>query len=70
MITWILILTLYAGPLSKGDSISLVSVPGFLNERECIAAGEKADKLVGMTFKKSNFICVIQSKPLEKGVKE
>jgi hypothetical protein len=59
--SFILVLFLYAGTFSKGDSVALTSIPGFATEQACAAAGQKAEALVKNTLKDSRFICV-QSK--------
>jgi hypothetical protein len=60
-LSFILVLFLYAGTLSKGDSVALESVPGFTTETACMTAGEKAQALVKYTLKEARYICV-QSK--------
>jgi len=59
---WILILCMYAGMLSKGDSVALTNIHGFATEQECIQAGNKSKKLAEGTFKEVRFICVPCSK--------
>jgi hypothetical protein len=60
-LSFILVLFLYAGSFSKGDSVALTSVPGFATEAACMAAGDKSQALVKNTLKDARFICV-QSK--------
>lgn len=56
-VTWILILYIYAGAMSKGDSVTLTSV-AFETEASCEAAGKKSDQLVSGSFKNVRYICV------------
>ena len=56
--TWILILYIYAGALSKSDSVALTNVQGFATEQTCKTAGEKANALVEGSFKNVRYICV------------
>lgn len=59
MIEYTLILFLYAGVLSKSDSVALTNVPGFKNQGACQQAGMAAVKqLTTGTFKDGKFICV------------
>ena len=58
MIEWVLILLVHVGPAGRTDSNSLASVPGFVSEAECQAAGKDAAKLVRMTVKDAAFVCV------------
>lgn len=53
-----LILFLYAGMMSKGDSVALANVPGFASEQACMAAGRKAVDMTKGTFKDGSFVCV------------
>lgn len=55
-----LILFLYAGMMSKGDSVALTNVPGFATEEACIAAGRKAVGMTNSTFKDGKFVCVAE----------
>lgn len=59
---FILILFLYAGTFSKGDSVSLTSVPGFATEQACLAAGKKSVEMTNGTFKDGKFVCVAEGK--------
>lgn len=54
---WILILVFYAGTWAKGDSVSMVQVPGFKTEQNCMAEGNKAKKLE-TPYKSLNFVCL------------
>lgn len=53
----ILILTLYAGALSGGDSVSL-AIAEFSSKDKCIAAGEAAVKKFDTPMKTGKYICV------------
>ncbi|MBY4730759.1 hypothetical protein K6V90_09465 [Cupriavidus pauculus] len=53
-----LILFLYAGMMSKGDSVALSNVPGFATEQACMVAGRKAVDMTKGTFKDGRFVCV------------
>lgn len=57
---WILVLYIYAGMMSKGDSVTLHSVPGFRSEAACIAAGNKSKPLVDASTKDLRFVCLYQ----------
>lgn len=56
--SYILVLFLYAGVMSKGDSVALTSVPGFASEAACREAGRQSMTLVERTFKDARFVCV------------
>lgn len=58
-----LILFLYAGMMSKGDSVALSNVPGFATEQACMAAGRKAVDMTKGTFKDGSFVCVSTGAP-------
>lgn len=53
-----LIVFLYAGMMSKGDSVAITTVPGFVTEQACVAAGQKAVSMTERTFKDGKFVCV------------
>jgi hypothetical protein len=57
---WILIIAFYAGAVSNSDSVSLASVPGFINQQECMAAGNQV-KSFGTIHKAVSFVCAKQS---------
>lgn len=56
--TWILILLVHAGSLASTNSVTLTSVPGFVDKAQCEAAGKESDKLVKGTMKASAYVCV------------
>lgn len=55
---WILILFIYAGPLSRGDSVALTNVQGFRTEQLCQEAGRATKPLIRDTVKDVRFVCV------------
>ena len=56
--SWTLVLYIYAGVLAKGDSVTLLSVPGFKSEQHCAAAGSASKPLVGGSAKELRFVCL------------
>ena len=56
--TWILVIFVHAGILSKGDSMAITSVPGFPTETACKSAGEASKALTGGTVKETRFVCL------------
>jgi hypothetical protein len=54
---YILILTLYAGPLSNGDSVALTTAE-FANQANCEIAGKRALSLTAGSVKVARYICV------------
>ena len=58
MIDYVLILTFYASTLASGDAVSMTTVPNFLNEKECVTAGQKASSQFGTLKKSVSFVCV------------
>jgi len=57
---FILLIYIYAGALASGDSVALVSVPGFTSEAACNEAGKKTAKFVAASTKEHRFVCVKQ----------
>lgn len=55
---WTLIIFIYAGTFSDGDSVALTHVDGILSQQECQAAGEAGKKLVSSTKKDYRYLCV------------
>lgn len=53
-----LILYIFAGALAKGDSVALVSVPGFTSKASCDVAGQATAKFVEGSMKNHKFACV------------
>ncbi len=58
--TWILILTIYAGAWADTDSVSLTNVPGFKTVEACKQAGADAVVLVNGSKKVARWVCVKQ----------
>lgn len=58
MTEFILILFLYAGPLSQGDSVALTNIPGFQSREACELAGKRAQSLTAGTIKSAKYVCV------------
>ena len=57
---WVLIIYIYAGMMAKGDSVALVSVPGFTNAATCEQAGKQTEKFVAGSMKEQRYQCVKQ----------
>jgi len=57
---FILVIYIYAGLLAKGDSVAIVSVPGFTSEAACNEAGKNTEKFVAGSTKEHRFVCVKQ----------
>lgn len=55
---WTLIIFIYAGVLSSGDSVSQTTVPGFTTEVLCKQAASQLPKLVEFTKKDVRTVCV------------
>ena len=55
---WILILFIYAGAFSKGDSVAVTNIQGFATEQACKSAGDKAGALTDSTYKNVRYVCV------------
>lgn len=55
---WILVIYIYAGALSKGDSVTLTTVDGFKSKQACEAAGRDSGPLVSGSFKDLRFACL------------
>lgn len=55
---WILVIFIYAGILSKGDSVAIQSVPGWTNQTNCEKAGKQLGTLVSGTFKDVRYVCL------------
>ena len=48
--SYILVMYIYAGALSKGDSVTITHIDNFKTESLCRAAGDEGKKLVQNTF--------------------
>jgi hypothetical protein len=60
--SYVLVLFVYAGVLSKGDSVALTNVPGFKSEVLCEEAGKSSVNLAKGTYKDAKFVCLKQEK--------
>lgn len=60
MSTWVLILFFHVGVFGDTDSNATTSVPGFMSEAACTAAGVKSRSLTAGTKKNTEFVCVHQ----------
>lgn len=56
--SWVLVMYIYAGTFAKGDSVSMVTVPGFHSEVACNEEGAKGNILVKGSAKDYKFICI------------
>ena len=57
LVTWTLVIYIFAGPFAETDSVSLTNVTGFNSEKSCMEAGAKAKSLA--TGKKdANVVCI------------
>ena len=54
---WVLIVAMWAGTFSSGDSTALTSISGFTSEESCIAAGKLAIKKFSTPMKTVEFVC-------------
>jgi hypothetical protein len=55
--TWILVLYIYAGPLAKGDGVSVTAIQ-MPTEAACNDSGRKAALLVKGSAKELRFLCL------------
>ena len=58
--SYVLVVFLYAGAMSGGDSVALTNVPGFKSEASCVAAGKLAVNMTRATLKDGKFVCLKQ----------
>lgn len=56
--SFVLVLYIFAGMLSKGDSVALTTVRGFDTREACVAAGEQSKGLVSGSFKDARYVCL------------
>ena len=54
---WALIIFIYAGVFSKGDSVALTNVYGFKSKNLCEIAIQESQQLSKDTFKSTRAIC-------------
>lgn len=59
---WILVLFIYAGPFTKGDSVTLAEIPGWGSKAACEAAGEQTKPLTSGSSKALRFVCIPRQK--------
>jgi hypothetical protein len=55
---WLLVILVYAGAMSSGDSVALTNVGSFQTEQSCIDAGNKVKRMETGTFKAIRYTCV------------
>ena len=55
--SWYLVIFIYAGMLSKSDSVSITSIP-MLTQQACEVAGVESKKLVQGTYKELKYVCI------------
>ena len=55
---WILIALIYAGPMARGDSVALQTLPWWSSKEQCQAAGKAMEPLVRATAKDLRFVCI------------
>lgn len=60
MIEFILVIFVYAGPMSNGDSVALTNVPGFKDRASCEGQGRASAALTTGTVKAHRFVCLEQ----------
>lgn len=58
MITFTLIISMYAGLWSRGDSVALTHIEGFKSKQSCEVAGNSAKTMANETKKDIKFVCV------------
>lgn len=58
--SYILVMYIYAGVFAKGDSVTMLSVPGFKTVVACKAAGRAGSPLIEGSTKEYRFICLEQ----------
>lgn len=63
MTTFILLVFVHVGAMGSGNSNALTTVPGFITEAECKAAGAAYAALAKGTVKEIKTVCVKQSRP-------
>ena len=49
---------IYAGMLASGDSVALITLPGWSTKAACEQAGKELEPLVRSTAKALRFVCV------------
>lgn len=59
MISFILVIVLWTGPLAKYKALSTINIPGFSTKTECEKAGEQA-KALGTLLYSVKHVCLEQ----------
>lgn len=59
---FILIIFMSIGALSDKDSMAIGTIPGFVSEQECAAAGRKATSEFARGTKDGKFVCIARTK--------
>lgn len=57
MSEWVLVIFIWAGPMAKGDSVSMLSVP-VASKHACEREGASAEALVRRTAKEYRYVCL------------
>lgn len=60
--SFVLVLYIYAGMMSKGDSVALTTIRGFATREDCVRAGENAKGLVANSFKEVRYVCLTRAR--------
>ncbi len=56
---YVLVIFMYAGLLSSGDSVAINNVPGFQSQELCEKAGQRTIKeFKNVGFKSGKFVCL------------
>ena len=58
VMTWVLVIYIYAEMWKSGDSVMLTTVSGFTSLASCEAAGKQSKDLVKDSRKTAQFMCV------------
>lgn len=58
MVSWVLVIYIFAGPMAKGDNVTITNIGGFHSPESCEAAGQQSQKLTENSLKLSRFLCV------------
>ncbi len=57
MMSWVLVIYIYAGAMAEGDSVTVTSVP-MASQEICETAGQKLDPLVSGSTKVVRYVCL------------
>lgn len=58
MITWTMVIYIYAGVLAKGDSVALDHISGFESQQQCEMSAKDLEKLTKNSAKVLRAICI------------